>query len=101
MPKHVMETVMFKLNKGVAREAFGEAAEAMNAFVGAQSGFIARRLSCADDGTWIEQIEWSDMASAKVAASAIGSVEANRPFLSAIDGATVQMRHSVLEVSLR
>jgi len=40
------------------------------------------------------------MASAENAAAAIGSVEGNHPFLSAIDGPTVRMRHSELEVSV-
>lgn len=100
MPKRVMETVMFKLKSGVTREEFAAAAEKTIEFVTAQPGFIARRLSCTGDGEWIEQIEWSDMASAKAAAAAIGSVEGNRAFLSAIDGPTVHMRHSELEVSV-
>lgn len=100
MTKHVMETVMFKLKAGVAREEFTAAAEQLNDFVKAQPGFVSRRLSCTQDGEWIEQIEWSDIASAKAAAAAIGTVESNRPFLSAIDGPTVQMRHSELEVSV-
>lgn len=100
MAKHVMETVTFNLKEGVTREDFMVAAEKMVEFVTAQPGFVSRRLSCTEDGEWIEQIEWSDMASAKSAAGAIGSVEGNRPFLSAIDGPTVQMRHSELEVSV-
>lgn len=100
MTKRVMETVTFKLKDGVTREQFADAAASLNAFVRAQSGFIARRLSCTQDGEWIDQIEWSDMASAKSAAAAIGTVESNRTFLSAIDGPTVQMRHSELEVSV-
>ena len=60
-----METVTFKLKDGVTRADFAEAAGQMNAFVIAQPGFVSRRLSCTPDGEWIEQIEWSDMASAK------------------------------------
>lgn len=100
MTKHVMETVTFKLKEGVTREDFVAAAEKMVGFVTAQPGFVSRRLSCTEDGEWIEQIEWSDLAAAKSAAAAIGSVEGNRPFLSAIDGPTVQMRHSEIEVSV-
>lgn len=100
MKKHVMETVTFKLKAGISREDFREAAGKMVEFVTAQPGFLSRRLSCSKDGEWIEQIEWSDMESAKSAAAAIGTVESNRPFLSAIDGPTIQMRHSELEVSV-
>jgi len=57
MPKHVMETVTFRLKEGVTREAFAEAAGRTIAFVTAQPGFISRMLSCTSDGEWIEQIE--------------------------------------------
>lgn len=100
MTKHVIETVTFKLNDGVTREEFSQAAKAMNDFVTSRPGFVARRLSCGADGEWIEHIEWADMDAAKGAAAAIGSVEGNKPFLSAINGSTVTMRHSELEVSV-
>lgn len=100
MSKHVIETVTFKLNEGVTREEFAEAAQTMNSFVTAQHGFIARRLSCSEDGEWIEHIEWADMGAAEAAASKIGKVESNRPFLAAINGSTVTMRHTELEVAI-
>ncbi len=100
MSKRVMETVVFKLKQGVTIAEFAEAAGRMSGFVVAQSGFVSRRLSCTGDGEWIDQIEWSDMASARNAAAAIGTVEGNRPFLAAIDGPSVQMRHSELILSI-
>lgn len=100
MSKHVIETVTFKLNEGVSREDFAAAAQAMNIFVTAQPGFVARRLSCSEDGEWIEHIEWQDMDAAKAAAAKIGTVEGNKPFLSAINGPTVIMRHSEVEVAI-
>ena len=100
MTKHVIETVTFKLNDGISREGFAQAAKSMNDFVTSRPGFVARRLSCGDDGLWIEHIEWTDMDAAKAAAAAIGSVESNRSFLSAIDGSTVKLHHTELEVSL-
>lgn len=100
MSKHVIETVTFKLNEGVSREQFAEAAQAMNSFVIAQPGFVARRLSCSEESEWIEHIEWEDMKAAKAAAAKIGSVEVNKPFLSAINGPTVTMRHSEVEVAI-
>ena len=100
MTKHVIETVTFKLHEGVSRDSFAKAANQMNAFVTSQPGFIARRLSCGEDGIWIEHIEWQDMTSAKAAAAAIGQEPANKPFLSAIDETTVAMHHTDLEVSV-
>ncbi|MEO0383789.1 MAG: hypothetical protein AAF234_09590 [Pseudomonadota bacterium] len=100
MTKHVIETVTFKLNEGVSREQFSASAQSMNDFVTTRPGFISRRLSCGEDGAWIEHIEWETMEAAQGAAAAIGSVESNRPFLSAIDGSTVKMHHTELEVSV-
>lgn len=100
MPNHVIETVTFKLNDGVSREAFAKAARAMTAWVTKCDGFVARRLSCAEDGTWVEHVEWADMTSAKAAAAGIGKEPGNVDFLSAINGPTVTMMHSELEVSV-
>lgn len=98
MSKHVIETVTFKLNDGNSRADFIAAAGQMNAWVKEQSGFIQRRLSCSDDGTWIEQIEWKNMDAAKAAAAAAASAPANANFMSGIDFPTVQLTHSELEV---
>lgn len=100
MTSHIIETVTFKLNDGVSHEQFLKAAQALNAFVESRTGFVARRLSCSAEGLWIEHIEWADMDAAKGAAAAIGSVEANRPLLSAIDGASVAVHHSALEIAV-
>lgn len=45
MTKHTIETVTFKLNKGVSREVFVEAAQAISVFASNRDGFISRRLS--------------------------------------------------------
>ncbi len=100
MTKHVIETVTFRLNDGVSREKFTKHATAMNDFVTSRDGFIARRLSCSEEGEWIEHIEWADMDAAKGAAAEIGKTDGNRPFLSAINGATVTVQHTELEVSV-
>ncbi|SDZ40054.1 hypothetical protein SAMN05444004_11322 [Jannaschia faecimaris] len=100
MPKHIIETVMFKLNEGVTREDFAQAAQSMSAYVTGCAGFIARRLSCEEDGTWIEHIEWTDMDAAKAAAAGLGTDPGNAECLSAIDGSSVKMSHSELEISV-
>ncbi|MCC5966573.1 MAG: hypothetical protein JJU24_10570 [Natronohydrobacter sp.] len=100
MTKHVMETVTFKLIDRVSREDFAQAAIAMTDWILAQPGFVSRRLSIAWDGTWVEQVEWASMRDAKAAAAAIGAAHDNMPFLKCIDGASVQMRHSELEVAV-
>lgn len=100
MSKHVIETVTFTLNEGVSRKDFISAAKGMNAWIAARPGFKHRRLSCATDGTWIEHIEWETLDAAKSAAAEIGTAPGSADFLSVIDGPTVQLRHSELEVVL-
>ena len=100
MSKNVIETVTFKLNDGVSREDFAAAAKEMNSWVKARPGFMHRRLSCTEDGTWIEHVQWEDMDAAKAAAAEIGKVRGNADFLSAINGPTVQLMHSELEVAI-
>ena len=100
MDQHVVETVTFKLNPNVDRATFVAAANQMGDWIQAQPGFVRRRLSCAVDGTWFEHVEWANMAAAKQAAAAIGNEPSNADFLKAIDGPTVQMTHSTLEVSV-
>lgn len=100
MAQHVIETVTFRVEDGISKEAFLKAAEMSTAFVTAQPGFVRRRLSCTEDGLWIEHIEWESMADAKAAAAAIGKTESVRPFVGAIHGPSVTLMHSILEVSV-
>lgn len=98
MSKNVIETVTFKLNDGVSRDDFIVVAKGINSWVETRPGFMLRRLSCSEDGTWIDHIQWNDMESAKAAAAEIGNAPENADFLSAINGQTVQFVHSELEV---
>ena len=100
MAQHVIETVTFQLNAGVTRDAFADAAKAVNRYVTGCVGFVSRRLSCAEDGTWIEHIEWESMAAAKAAAAGIGKEPGNAPFLQAIDGSSARLVHSDLVVTV-
>ncbi|NSX56636.1 antibiotic biosynthesis monooxygenase family protein [Parasulfitobacter algicola] len=98
MSKNIIETVTFKLNDGVSRQDFIAAANEMSPWVESRPGFLHRRLSCTEDGIWIEHIQWADMDAAKAAAAEIGKIPGNANFLSAINGPTVQLTHSELEV---
>lgn len=100
MTKHVIETVTFKLNDGVSREEFSTAAKSMSDWIASRPGFVQRRLSCSEDGTWIEHIQWENMEAAKAAAAGIGKEPGNAEFLSAINGPSVQLVHSGLEVTI-
>ncbi|MEM8838592.1 MAG: hypothetical protein AAGE89_10905 [Pseudomonadota bacterium] len=100
METHVIETVTFKLNEGVSPEDFTERAKAINAFIESCDGFVARRLSRASDGTWIDHVEWRTMETALAAAARIGKDLHAGPFMAAIDGESVVMTHSMLEISV-
>ena len=100
MTKHVIETVTFKLEQGVSKEEFLKTVPCSTDFVKEQPGFISRRLSCAEDGSWIEHIEWECMADAKRAAILIGQTDSVKPFLKCIDGPSAKLTHSELEASL-
>lgn len=99
MSSTVIETVTFRIKDGITQEQLVEAAKGLNNFLDNQPGFVMRHLSCAEDGLWIEHIEWKTMEEAKAAAEAIWTVEANKPFLSAIDGDTIKMHHSHVMVA--
>lgn len=101
MSKNIIETVTFKLNKDVSRDDFVAAAKEMSAWVEAQPGFMQRRLSCTTDGTWIEHVQWTDLDAAKAAAAGIGKAQGNANFLSAINGPSVRLMHSELEVVIK
>lgn len=97
MHDRVTETVMFRLNDGVTETDFLAAAQTVMAFVEAQTGFVRRRLSCTEDGTWIDTIEWASMTDAKRAAAEIGKADAASGFLTAIDGPSVKLMHSEIK----
>ncbi len=101
MATPVVETVIFKLEDGVSKQDFLIAAEKINDFVQASPGFIRRRLSAAEDGTWIEHVEWESMDQAKAAAAAFHSDPDCAAVGKSILGSSVQMIHSNLEIALR
>jgi hypothetical protein len=100
MTQHTIETVTFKLNPGVSRGAFANAAMAISDFARKRDGFIARRLSVGDDGLWIEHIEWASLAAAKAAAADIGTDPALAAAMGMIDGPSVKLYHTTLEIAV-
>lgn len=100
MNTHVIETVVFKLLANVSSEDFLKTVPASSTFIEASPGFVARRLSRGEDGAWIEHIEWKTMDDAKLASDTLMKEESLMPFLQCIDGDTVTISHTDLEVSL-
>ena len=100
MSTNVIESVTFRLSEGVSEKQFLEAAEQATAFMTARPGFLRRRLSCEEGGTWIEHVEWASMADAKASAAEIGKDERTQAFVRAIDCSSVTMSHSELKVAV-
>jgi hypothetical protein len=100
MTKHTIETVTFKLNKDMNREAFAESAKAITDFAQKQGGFVSRRLSCSDDGLWIEHVEWETLEAAQAASAQIGNEPTLEACMKAIDSTTVVLHHTTLEITV-
>lgn len=100
MSNPVIETVIFRLLDGLSQEQFLEAALQATAFMTERPGFLRRRLSCEQNGTWIEHVEWASMEDAKAAAAEISKDEHARAFVRAIDGPSVKITYSDLKVSV-
>ncbi|MGI1661199.1 antibiotic biosynthesis monooxygenase family protein [Palleronia sp. KMU-117] len=92
----VAEIVTFRLAPGTSEAAFLQAARGTVPFVKAAPGFVARRLSRLDDGTWTDHVVWASMDQAMAAAEALMAEPAAAPFLQAIDMASVTMRHEAI-----
>lgn len=100
MDQHVMEIVRFAPVAGVTPESLVEAVIGAQTWLAAQPGFVGRRLGRCDDDTWMDWVEWNDMASAKTAAAKIMDTPATAAFLAMIDMMTIDMRHCVIEVAV-
>ncbi len=100
MPKRTIETVTFRLKEGVSPTTFAEMAQAITDFARKQKGFVSRRLSCSDNGLWIEHIEWESLKDAQAAAAQIGHEPTLETCMNAIDGPSVVLHHTTLEISV-
>lgn len=100
MTKHIIETVTFKLAENVSHAAFLDTLPAVNTFIQSLDGFISRRLSQAEDGEWLDVIEWTSMEDAKSASDAFVKHEGCGPFMAAMDTTSIHMTHRSLQLSL-
>jgi hypothetical protein len=100
MSKNVIEIVIFKLAPDSSEADFLKAVETTNVFLSKQPGFLARRLSRGDDGSYIDHVEWASLAEAKAAAEGSMNQPQLMPFLNMIDPASMTMLHNALLVSL-
>ena len=100
MSNHIIESVKFRLEDGITKDEFMATVPGSTAFLESAPGYVARRLSCGEDGTWIEHVEWEDMKTAKDAADRIMSDERTAPFVRCIHGPSIEMHHTELLLKL-
>ena len=100
MSNPIIESVKFRLEDGVTREEFLATVPGSTAFMQDAPCWVARRLSCGEDGTWIEHVEWESLESAEAAADRIMSDERTAAFLRCIHGPSIEMHHTELLVKL-
>lgn len=99
MSQHVIECVLFRLVEGTDPAIFAKDAADLNTWISRQPGFIARTLSCAADGEWIDHVTWASMEDAQAAAAKLMLAPEAEAFMSAINPSSVAMRHATLAVT--
>lgn len=96
----VIEYVTFTLTPGTDEAAFLAAARGTEALLRRQPGFLSRQLSRGPDGRWTDAVSWASMAEAEAAPQAVMADPAFAPFMALIDGASAEMRHEELALTL-
>ncbi len=89
----VMEIVTFRLTPGITDAAFLAAAQATQAMVAAQPGFLRRNLLRDDTGEWTDTVAWASLAAAHAGAETVVRDPSFAPFGAAIDMTSLTMRH--------
>ncbi len=98
-PTPVAEIVTFRLVPGTAEAPFLAAAAAAQAWLTSAPGFLSRRLSRGEDGTWTDHVAWASRTDALAAADAFPSDPRTEAFLRCIDMKSLAMRHDRLALS--
>lgn len=101
MPDAAIELVLFRLRADISDDDFLAAADDTTRFLEGCDGFIRRRLARAEDGQWLDHVEWRTMADALDAAARIGDSPQAAPFVAAIDASTVTLRHFTVRSAAR
>jgi hypothetical protein len=92
----VLEIVTFKLASGVSEDAFLKAGEAAVTFMKNRKGFISRRLSRNNDGTYTDHVTWASLDAAKESMDASMSEASLGAFMQSIDPATMRIEHQAI-----
>ena len=100
MSGQVVEVVEFKLAAGKSEAELLTSSEAATAFMRGQKGFIARRLSRGENGTYTDHVVWASRADAEAAMEASLKDQSLAPFMEAIDPQSIKLDHQELLVSV-
>jgi hypothetical protein len=92
----VLEIVQFRLVAGIDPASFIRMAQATEAPLRRQPGYISRRLVQGGDGEWTDIVEWIDLAAATKAGEVIMTAPEFGPFGAAIDTASLRISHPAL-----
>ena len=99
MENHVVEIVTFKLSRQAKDDEFLAASNAATQFARTQPGFVYRSLTRAEDGLWMDYVQWDTMENAMAAMNAFPKDEGVKPMMQMIDEDTVTVGHHALMAS--
>lgn len=88
------EIVTFRAAPGIDDATLARHADAVRDWLARQPGFVARTLSCNDDGLWTDHLIWKRLEDAQAAGRKFPSEPAASAFMAAIDMARTSMNHS-------
>ncbi len=89
----VVEVVLFEVNPGYSQKEAERALASLNDVLKLYYGFIERTTAKNGDGKYIDIVYWSDMKSAKDAATGIMKNDIATSAFSIIKQESVQMHH--------
>ncbi len=90
----VQEIVRFRLTPGICDADFLNTAQMTEDSLRRQTGFVARRLVRDHDGCWTDLVTWNSHAAGQMAAATMMADPAFGPFMTMIDGPSVQMSYA-------
>lgn len=89
----VVEVVLFEVNPGYSNEDAKKALSSLNDVVKLYYGFLERTTASNGEGKYIDILYWSDMKSAKAAASDIVKNEKAAAAFTIVKPESVEMYH--------
>jgi hypothetical protein len=95
----IIELVSFKLKDNAGVSDFIHASQEISIWVQQQTGFISRNLCLSEDGVWRDIVMWTSVEHAHQAAEKFMQELCQSSFMDMIDGDTVNMSHSAVQVA--